>query len=135
MFLNAMQSVLFGCDTSGLGSLCATGSGSEGAASSCMGGSMMTMLLPLLMVVVLLVVMFIPQRRRDKQVKDMLSSLKTGDRVRTIGGIYGTISSIKDDVIVLSVGPDKVKLVFARGAISQVEDMGVENTMTEEVKD
>ena len=61
--------------------------------------------------------------------------LKQGDRVRTIGGIYGTISSIKDDVIILSVGPDKVKLVFARGAISQVEDAGVENTMSEEIKD
>ena len=133
MFLNAMQSVLFGCDTSGLSSLCATGG--DSAAAGCAGGNMMTMLLPLLMVVVLLVVMIIPQRRRDKKVKDMLGALKQGDRVRTIGGIYGTISSIKDDVIVLSVGPDKVKLVFARGAISQVEDAGVENTMTEEVKD
>ena len=134
MFLNAMQSVLCGCDTSGLSSLCATSTG-DSAAAGCAGGNMMTMLLPLLMVVVLLVVMIIPQRRRDKKVKDMLGALKPGDRVRTIGGIYGTISSIKDDVIVLSVGPDKVKLVFARGAISQVEDAGVENTMTEEVKD
>lgn len=78
-------------------------------------------------------VMIIPQRRRDKKVKNMLAALKPGDRVRTIGGIYGTISSIRDDVIVLAVGPDKVKLVFARGAISQVEDAGVENTMSEEV--
>jgi preprotein translocase subunit YajC len=124
MILNFTQS-LYATDTSGLSSLCAGGGSS----------SILTMLLPLLMVVVLLVVMIIPQRRRDKKVKDMLSSLKQGDRVRTIGGIYGTISSIKDDVIVLSVGPDKVKLVFARGAISQVEDAGVENTMTEEVKD
>ncbi|MBR4906626.1 MAG: preprotein translocase subunit YajC [Clostridia bacterium] len=129
-----MQSVLCGCDTSGLSSLCAA-SGESGNAAGCAGGNMMTLLLPLLMVVVLLVVMIIPQRRRDKKVKDMLSGLKQGDRVRTIGGIYGTISSVKDDVIVLSVGPDKVKLVFARGAISQVEDAGVENTMTEEVKD
>jgi preprotein translocase subunit YajC len=53
--------------------------------------------------------------------------------VRTIGGIYGTISSIRDDVVVLLVGPDKVKLVFARGAIAQVEEAGVENTMSEEV--
>ena len=134
MFLNAMQSVLFGCDTSGLGSLCATGSG-DSTAAGCAGGNLMTMLFPLLMVVVLLDVMIIPQRRRDKKVKDMLGALKPGDRVRTIGGIYGTISSIKDDVIILSVGPEKVKLVFARGAISQVEDAGVENTMTEEVKD
>ena len=98
-------------------------------------GGWSTLLLPLLLVVVMIVVMIIPQRRRDKKVKDMLGALKPGDRVRTIGGIYGTISSIKDDVIVLSVGPDKVKLVFARGAISQVEDAGVENTMSEEVHD
>ncbi len=132
MVLNYVQSVFYGADTSCLSGL---SGGGDSAAGGCAGGSMMTMLLPLLMVVVLLVVMIIPQRRRDKKVKDMLSSLKQGDRVRTIGGIYGTISSIKDDVIVLSVGPDKVKLVFARGAISQVEDTGVENTMTEEVKD
>ena len=111
-------------------------SGSSGQASGCGdSSSLWMMLMPLLLIVVMLVVMIIPQRRRDKKVKDMLSSLKQGDRVRTIGGIYGTISSVKDDVIVLSVGPDKVKLVFARGAISQVEDTGVENTMSEEVKD
>ena len=133
MILNFVQSVYFGADTSCLGS--AAASSGDSAAAGCMGSNLTMMLLPLLMVVVLLVVMIIPQRRRDKKVKDMLSALKPGDRVRTIGGIYGTISSVKDDVIVLSVGPDKVKLVFARGAISQVEDAGVENTMTEEVKD
>ncbi len=113
---------------------CLQGGGQQ--AAGCGDGSNLTMmLLPIGLIVVMLLVMVIPQRRRDKKVKDMLSSLKQGDRVRTIGGIYGTISSVKDDVIVLSVGPDKVKLVFARGAISQVEDAGVENTMTEEVKD
>ena len=129
MFLNAAISIM-NANVSGLS--CLTGSG-EG--SGAFGGSMMTLLLPLLLVVVMIVVMIIPQRRRDKKVKDMLGNLKQGDRVRTIGGIYGTISSIKDDVIILSVGPDKVKLVFARGAISQVEDAGVENTMNEEVRE
>ncbi len=94
---------------------------------------------PTLLMIVLMVVMFavmiIPQRRRDKKVKDMLSALKPGDRVRTIGGIYGTIGSIKDDVVTLVVGPDKVRLVFARGAISTVENVAAENTMTEEVKE
>ncbi len=94
---------------------------------------------PSLLIVVLMVVMFavmiIPQRRREKKVKDMLSALKPGDRVRTIGGIYGTIGSIKDDVVTLVVGPDKVRLVFARGAISTVENVAAENTMTEELKE
>lgn len=89
----------------------------------------------IILMIVMIVVMIVPQRKRDKKIKDMLAALKPGDRVRTIGGIYGTISSIKDDVVVLAVGPDKVKLVFARGAISQVEDTGVENTMSEEISE
>ena len=87
----------------------------------------------IVLMVAMFAIMIIPQRRRDKKVKDMLSSLKAGDRVRTIGGIYGTIATIKDDTVILLVGPDKVKLVFARGAIAQVEDAGVENEMTQEV--
>ena len=87
----------------------------------------------IVLMIAMFAIMIIPQRRRDKKVKDMLGNLKAGDRVRTIGGIYGTISSIKDDTVILLVGPDKVKLVFARGAIAQVEDAGVENEMTQEV--
>ena len=87
----------------------------------------------IVLMIAMFAIMIIPQRRRDKKVKDMLGALKAGDRVRTIGGIYGTISSIKDDTVILLVGPDKVKLVFARGAIAQVEDAGVENEMTQEV--
>lgn len=89
----------------------------------------------ILLMVAMFAIMIIPQRRRDKKVKEMLSALKPGDRVRTIGGIYGTIGSVKDDVITLIVGPDKVRLVFARGAISTVEDVAAENTLSEEVKD
>ena len=54
-------------------------------------------------------------------------ALKNGDRVCTIGGIYGTITSIKDDTIELSVGRDNVKLVFARWAIRNVEEVAIEN--------
>ena len=87
----------------------------------------------IVLMVAMFAIMIIPQRRRDKKVKDMLANLKAGDRICTIGGIYGTIGSIKEDTIILLVGPDKVKLVFARGAIAQVEDAGVENEMTHEV--
>ena len=83
------------------------------------------------MMVVLLLVMIIPQRKRDKKIKEMLNSIKVGDRVRTIGGIYGTVTNIKDDIITVSVGPDKARLVFARGAIANVEDVPVENTIEE----
>ena len=68
-----------------------------------------------------------PQRKKDKKVKDMLSALKVGDRISTIGGIFGTITAIKDDTIELTVGKDNVKLIMARWAIRQVEDVKVEN--------
>jgi len=40
---------------------------------------------------------------------------------------------VKDDYVVMQVGPDKIHLVFARGAISQIEEKGAENTMNESV--
>jgi len=98
------------------------------------GGGLGGMLPIILMLVVLVVVMIVPQRRKDKKVKDMLAALKPGDRVRTIGGIYGTIKSMKEDVVTIATGPDQVLLVFARGAISQVEDKGVEQSMDDKVK-
>lgn len=86
----------------------------------------------ILLMIALFAVMIIPQRKREKKIKDMLANLKPGDRVRTIGGIYGTITAIKDDVVTISVGPDKVRLVFIRGAIASVEDSPVENTIEDQ---
>ncbi len=85
-------------------------------------------------IVLLLVVFYFflirPQNKRQKEIDKMLSELKTGDRVKTIGGIYGRITHVKDDVITIECGPSKVELVFDRRAISTVEDVkDVENTM------
>ena len=86
----------------------------------------------IILMIALFAVMIIPQRKREKKIKDMLANLKPGDRVRTIGGIYGTITAIKDDVVTISDGPDKVRLVFIRGAIASVEDSPVENTIEDQ---
>ena len=86
----------------------------------------------IILMIALFAVMIIPQRKREKKIKDMLANLKPGDRVRTIGGIYGTITAIKDDVVTISVGPDKVRLVFIRGSIASVEDSPVENTIEDQ---
>ena len=69
-----------------------------------------------------------PQRKKDKEAQEMLNSLKVGDRVCTIGGIYGTITNIRDEnTITLAVGPQDVPVVFARWAIRNVEEITVEN--------
>ena len=70
-----------------------------------------------------------PQRKKDKQVKDMLAALKKDDRICTIGGIYGTIVSIKDDTVTLAVGKDNLSMVVARWAIRSVEEVAIENDM------
>lgn len=88
-----------------------------------------------LALVVLFVLMIVPQRKRDKKMKEMLASIKPGDRVRTIGGIYGTVTSVKDEVVTISVGPDKARLVFARGAIATIEDAPVEATLDGQIND
>ena len=85
------------------------------------------------MMVVLLLVMIIPQRKRDKKIKEMLNSIKVGDRVRTIGGIYGTVDRLKDDTVTILVGPEKTKLIMAKWAIRSVENATVENDASPEV--
>ena len=57
----------------------------------------------------------------------MLNNLKAGDRICTIGGIYGTITGIKDDTVTLSVGRENTTMVVARWAIRSVEDVTIEN--------
>ena len=100
----------------------------EGAASGGGMTEMLGMILPMgLMFVVFYFLLIRPQRKKDKKVKDMLSALKVGDRICTIGGIYGSITAMKDDTVELSVGKDNVKLIFARWAIRSVEEVSVEN--------
>lgn len=90
--------------------------------------AMISTFLPMILLFVVFYFALIrPQKKKEKKAKEMLAALKVGDRVSTIGGIYGTIVNIKDDIMPLSVGQDNVKLVFARWAIRQVEDVSVEN--------
>ena len=81
-----------------------------------------TIVMMVAMIAVFYFLLIRPQRKKDKAVKDMLAALKPGDRICTIGGIYGTIASIKDDTITLYVGAQKFQMVVARWAIRSVED-------------
>ncbi len=100
----------------------------DGTTPASTGVEMLGMLLPLvLMFVVFYFFLIRPQKKKDKKVKDMLAALKPGDRICTIGGIYGTIKSIKDDTIELSVGREDTKMIVARWAIRNVEEVTVEN--------
>ena len=87
---------------------------------------------PLILIFVVFWFMMIrPQRKKDKQVKEMLNNLKAGDRICTIGGIYGTITGIQDDTVKLAVGRDNTQMVVARWAIRSVEEVQIENDAQE----
>ena len=94
--------------------------------------SLLFTFLPLILIFVVFWFMMIrPQRKKDKQVKEMLNNLKAGDRICTIGGIYGTITGIKDDTVTLSVGRENMSMVVARWAIRSVEEVTIENDAQE----
>ena len=60
-----------------------------------------------------------PMARQRKQQEEMQRSLKSGDRVLTTGGLYGTVAKVRDDSIFLRVA-DGVQVEIARNAISSV---------------
>jgi preprotein translocase subunit YajC len=61
-----------------------------------------------------------PQQQQRRKVQEMLSELKTGDRVITTGGIYGTIVGFRDSVVQLQVAT-QVKIDVARSAIGGLQ--------------
>jgi preprotein translocase subunit YajC len=83
-------------------------------------GSMGSLALPILFFVVLYFLMIAPNQKKQKKWQEMLGQLKSGDRVTTNGGLRGTVLTVKDDVVVLRVQPDGVKLEFVKSAIAAV---------------
>jgi preprotein translocase subunit YajC len=93
-------------------------------------GSPFVTLIPLLLVFVLFYFLIIvPQRKRQRAIDDMLNNLKSGDKVVTSGGIYGTIVSIRDDKrsVQLKISENPViRVEVARTAISGMQDTPAE---------
>src|SRR5438874_4960326 len=65
-------------------------------------------------------IVFLPARRRQKKLQEMIDNLKTGDKVVTTGGIYGTIVGFKDDRIQLRIA-DNVKVELSRNAVTALQ--------------
>ena len=83
-------------------------------------GNLGSLALPLLFFAALYFLMIAPNQRKQKKWQEMLGQLKSGDKVTTNGGIRGTVLSVKDDVVILRVQPDGVKLEFVKSAIAAV---------------
>ena len=85
------------------------------------GGSTFMAFLPFIAIFVIIYFLMIrPQAKKQKETKAMLSSLQKGDKVVTIGGIFGTIAGIResDGVLILKVA-DNVKLEVSKTAVAK----------------
>lgn len=79
---------------------------------------------PLTMMIIVMgifyVMLILPQQRQRKKVQAMLQAIKSGDKVITTSGIYGTVNGIDGETVILKIA-DQVKIRIARSAIAQVE--------------
>jgi preprotein translocase subunit YajC len=83
--------------------------------------------LPLAIIMVIFYVLLIlPAQRRQKKTQAMLTELKTGDKVVTSGGLYGTIVALDGDSIQLRIA-DQVKVKVARSAVAGLQTEGKED--------
>ena len=84
------------------------------------GGGLFTIIYLAVMIAIFYFILIRPQKKRQRQMANMLDALQINDEVVTAGGIKGKVSSIKEDTVVIETGADKVKITFEKSAISRV---------------
>lgn len=88
--------------------------------STATGGGMSSILMIVVMVAIFYFLLIRPENKRKKQAEEMRSSLKKGDWLTTIGGVYGRVVSVTDRTVVIETSEDRVRLEFLKSAIGQV---------------
>jgi preprotein translocase subunit YajC len=89
-------------------------------------GSSLFSFLPLVAIVAIFYFLILrPQNKKQKETQKMLSALKKGDRVITIGGVHGVIQSVKESTVIVKVD-ENVKLEFNRSAVATVSSQAKE---------
>ncbi|MTI47792.1 MAG: preprotein translocase subunit YajC [Firmicutes bacterium] len=83
-------------------------------------GQYTSLIFPILLLAVFYFLVIRPQQKKNKQINEMRNSLKVGDEITTIGGIYGKVLKIKEDVVTVEVGADKFKMNITKWAIGTV---------------
>lgn len=81
----------------------------------------MQLFFPFILVVGIFYLLIIrPMRTRQKNLENLIGGLKNGDKVITTGGIYGTISGVRDHTFVLKVA-DQVKMEISKNAVASLQ--------------
>ncbi|OLE54413.1 MAG: preprotein translocase subunit YajC [Acidobacteria bacterium 13_1_20CM_3_53_8] len=85
------------------------------------GGNLLFALLPWILIFgVFYLLIIVPQRRRQRDLQNTISNLKTGDKVITSGGIIGTITAVRDTSLLIR-SADKSIIEVARSSVSGLQ--------------
>jgi preprotein translocase subunit YajC len=86
-------------------------------------GSMISTFLPFILIIAIFYFLIIrPQNKKQKETQKMLSALKKGDKVITVGGVHGVISTVREGSVVVKVD-ENTKIEFSRSAIATVSEV------------
>ena len=75
-----------------------------------------------------------PQRKKQKETKQMLSAVKKGDRVTSIGGIRGTVKTVTETTIIVEVDNKGATLEFIKSAVGSVDPVSSEPAPAKKTK-
>ena len=107
---------------------------SGGAASGSSSYIQILMIVGVFAVFYLLIIR--PQRKKQKDTKKMLSAVKKGDKVTSIGGIRGTVKNVMENSVILEVDNKGMTLEFTKSAIGSVDTVAsVKASKEDESKD
>lgn len=106
-----------------MNSLTLISSAADAASSAATGatvGSLLTMIIPLALLVLFFYFFIIrPEKKRNKEMQNMLNNIQVADEVITNGGIIGRVLSVKEDTILIETGSDRTKIRVLRTAIAK----------------
>lgn len=85
------------------------------------GGNILVAILPWALIIgVFYVLIVMPQRRRQRELQELISNLKAGDKVITTGGIIGTVTVVRETSLLMR-SADKSILEVARSAVASIQ--------------
>lgn len=86
-----------------------------------MGSQAMSSIIMLVALFAIMYFMMIrPENKRKKKAQEMRDNLKKGDTITTIGGIIGKVVAVNNDTFVIETSEDRVRMEFAKWALSNV---------------
>ena len=95
----------------------ASTTGADGATTTSLGS-------PIIMIVAMIAIFYFmlirPENKRKKEAEQMRNTLKKGDWLTTIGGLYGKVVAITDRTVVLETSEDRVRVEFLKSAVGTV---------------